>query len=87
MAGNRINGLLAISANFEPQIAAPFDGRAICPTQADLLLAASWTANDSVIYAYVGMTVTVAEDSTPAKNGVYVLQDADYTVLSNWLFV
>ena len=87
MAGNRTNGLLAVPANFEPEISAPFDGRAACPSQADLLLTISWTATNGNVYAYVGMTVTVAEDATPANNGIYILQDLDYTLLSNWQFL
>ena len=88
MAGNRTNGILGISANFEPQVAGAFDARAVVPTQADLLLAATWQANDGGTYIYVGMTVTVAEDPTPANNGVYILLNvAGYTSISNWKFV
>ena len=88
MAGNRTNGILGISANFEPQVAGAFDARAVVPTQADLLLATTWEANDGGTYIYVGMTVTVAEDSTPANNGVYILLNvAGYTNINNWKFV
>ena len=88
MAGNRTNGILGISANFEPQVAGAFDARSVVPTQADLLLAATWQANDGGTYIYVGMTVTVAQDPTPANNGVYILLNvAGYTSISNWKFV
>ena len=88
MAGNRNNGTLGISANFEPQVSAPFDARAIVPTQADLLVAATWVANDGNTWIYVGMTVTVASDPTPANNGVYILLNvAGFALLSNWQFV
>ena len=88
MGGNRANGILGISANFEPQVAGAFDARAVVPTQADLLLASTWEANDGGTYIYVGMTVTVAEDPTPANNGVYILLNvAGYTSISNWKFV
>ena len=67
----RQKGTLGISANFEPQIAAPFDARAMVPTKADLIIQSNWTALDGSYYGYNGMTVTVAEDSTVANNGIY----------------
>jgi len=88
MAGNRPNGGIGFSNNFEPQVGAPLDARAVVPSKADLTLAATWTANDGGIYVYDGLTVTVWNDTTPADNGVYVLQDAlNYQQISNWLFV
>jgi len=88
MAGNRTNGLFNFAGNFEPQISSPLDARAIVPTQADLLLASTWVANDGGSYIYVGMTVTVAEDTTPANNGVYILLSiAGYQDINNWKFV
>ena len=88
MAGNRTNGLFNFSGNFEPQISSPLDARAIVPTQADLLLADTWVANDGGSYIYVGMTVAVAEDTTPANNGVYILLSiAGYQDINNWKFV
>ena len=84
----RDKGSLGISANFEPQIAAPFDARANVPTKADLIVASNWTANDGNTYAYNGMTVTVAEDTTASNNGIYVLTDAaNITNTASWLFV
>ena len=88
MAGNRTNGILGISANFEPQIAGAFDARAVVKTQADLFLPATWTANDGGIYIYKGMTVAVVEDPTAALNGIYILEDQNgFGLLSNWLFL
>jgi hypothetical protein len=88
MAGNRTNGILGISANFEPQIAGAFDARAVVKTQADLFLPATWTANDGGIYIYKGMTVAVVEDPTAALNGIYLLEDENgFGLLSNWLFL
>ena len=81
---SRTNGLLPISANFEPQVAGPFDARMICDTKADLLLATTWEANDGGHYAYVGMLVTVYGDTTPANNGVYRLAALPYTSAGNW---
>ena len=88
MGGNRNNGTLGISANFEPNVSAPFDARANVLTQADLLVAATWVANDGNTWIYVGMTVTVASDPTPANNGVYILLNvAGFATLSNWKYV
>ena len=88
MAGNRTNGILGISANFEPQIAGAFDARAVVKTQADLFLSATWTANDGGIYIYKGMTVAVVEDPTAALNGIYVLEDENgFGLIGNWLFL
>lgn len=88
MAGNRTNGLFNFAGNFEPQISSPLDARTTVPAQADLLLAATWVANDGGTYTYVGMTVTVAEDSTSANNGVYILLDPTaITNLASWKFV
>jgi len=81
---SRTKGALSISAAFEPQAAMPFDARAVTQTRADLLLTATWQANDGNPYAYVGMLVSVIADPTPENNGVYRLKAADYTLLSNW---
>ena len=84
----RTSGSLGVSFNFEPQIAGPFDARAIVPTKADLTGSGNWTALDGSDYVYNGMTVTVAEDSTTSNNGIYVLTDAtNVTDINNWLFV
>lgn len=88
MAGNRPNGLLSISANFEPQIAAPFDARQYVPSKVDLISENTWLANDNNLYIYVGMMVSVSQDADPTLNGVYVLLDVpNYTNFNSWLFV
>ena len=88
MAGNRPNGGIGFSNNFEPQIGAPFDARAYAPSKADLYLAATWTANDGGIYVYNGMTVTVWDDAVVADRGIYVLEDAiNYATPASWRFV
>ena len=84
----RIQGQFVLAGNFEPEAAAAFDARANIPTKADLIVASNWDAQDGNSYVYNGMTVTVAEDSTTANNGIYVLTDAtDVTDINNWLFV
>jgi len=83
----RTSGSLGISTNFEPQIAAPFDARANVPTKADLTGSGNWIALDGISYAYKGMTVTVAEDSTTSNNGIYILTGSDVTNIDDWLFI
>ena len=82
MARNK--GTLPISANFEPQIAGPFDARNKVDTFDDLLLDDTWRAKDNSIYAYRGMIVAVANDPDPTKNGAYILLNGDYTQSSSW---
>lgn len=79
----RSKGLLGISANFEPQIAAALDARDSVPTKAELYLTATWTANDGGIYTYVSMKTVVWNDGT--NNGMYILTGADYTNPVNWI--
>jgi hypothetical protein len=81
----RTKGTLALSANFEPQIAAPLDARHVCSTMAELVLPATWTAKDGTVYAYQGMITSVWNDG--ANNGVYQLNGTDYTVSENWVKV
>ena len=88
MGGNRNNGVFGISGNFEPQVAGAFDARTVVPTKADLTIAATWVANDGGTYIFNGMYVAVAEDPTPANNGMYILLDsANVTNIGSWLFV
>ena len=81
---SREKGVAPFSANFEAQKAAPIDARMIVDTKADLLLLATWTANDSGVYVYKGMIVAVHSDATEDNNGVYRLLDTDYTQESSW---
>jgi hypothetical protein len=84
----RQQGTLSLSANFELNNSAPLDARALVPTKNDLYITTNWIALDGNVYTYNGMTVTVAEDLTPANNGIYVLLDSsDITDPANWLFV
>ena len=78
-------GYASIEAGFGNSL----DARANVPTKADLIVAANWVNPfDGGTYIYNGMTVTVAEDSTPANNGIYVLtNENDVTNTASWLFV
>ncbi len=82
---SRTKGLLALSGNFEPQIAAPFDARHIVGLASDLTLPTTWQAKDNTVYTYIGMRVTVTNDPSPANNGVYWLIADDYTQNANWV--
>jgi hypothetical protein len=80
----RYKGTFAVSANYEPLIAAPFDARQLVETKADLINPAIWQRADGSIWTYTGMIVSVAADSDPANNGIYVLINEDFTKVSNW---
>lgn len=79
----RDKGILGLSVNFEPQVAAPLDARRKVALKADLLLTATWTANDGGVYAHDGMYTVVFGD-TPANNGMWILSGTDYTDIGNW---
>lgn len=82
----REHGVIGISGAFEPQTAMPLDARMIIPTKAELILDATWAANDSNKYAYKGMLVSVHGDAE-ANNGIYQLKELPYSTASNWLKV
>lgn len=84
---SREKGVIGISGAFEAQSAMPLDARMIVSEKADLILPATWTANDGSIYAYLGMVVSVHSDITPDNNGLYRLAAMPYTVESNWKFI
>jgi hypothetical protein len=81
---SRTKGLLPISGNFEPQTAAPLDGRLVVQSKASLTSSATWQALDGLIYVYSGIIVSVVNDSTPSNNGAYHLSGTDYTNIANW---
>ena len=80
----REKGVASYSGNFEVQKAAPLDARQNVPTVAELILAATWTANDGIVYAYKGMFTVVNSDTTPANNGLWWLTASPYTTAENW---
>lgn len=80
----RYKGIFKASANYEPQIAAPFDARSLVETKSDLILDSTWRQSDGGIWTYVGMIVSVAKDIDPNNNGVYILIADDFTLASNW---
>lgn len=78
-------GTIKTSANYDVQIQAPLDGRAVRPTKADLINKESWSYDGSTIYAYEGMQVFVEDEKK-----TYYLKDisritaADY---SGWVLM
>lgn len=81
---SRYKGTFAISANYEPLIAAPFDARQLVECKADLTSTKTWARADGSVWTYAGMMVAVAQDTNPENNGIYVLIAEDYTLQSNW---
>lgn len=82
----RSKGLSSFSANFEPQIAAPLDARIKVDTTSDLINPSIWQANDGGTYLYKGMVVSVCNDPTPTKNGLYFLaDDINFTNPASWV--
>ena len=71
----RIPGTFDFSANLEVLKQGPLDARLTVEAQSELT---------GLPFSYKGMVVAVTDDATPANNGVYVLDDADGTVLGNW---
>lgn len=80
----RYNGVYKAAANYEPQIAAPFDARELVETKADLTSEKTWKQRNGDIWTYVGMVVSVASDVNPANNGRYQLMAADWSNAANW---
>ena len=76
-------GLLPLAGNFDRRIAAPMDDMRVA-TKADLILPATWTAGDGVVYTWKGMVAVVYADPTEKNNGIYRLKAADYTQEGNW---
>ena len=80
----RTKGLLNISANWEVQVAEPFDARGLVSTIADLTDPETFKANDGNVYVYKFMDVKVKDDPTPENNGWYLLRALPHTDIANW---
>lgn len=78
MAVNK--GDIRTSANYDVQIQAPLDARAVRPTKADLINKESWSYDGSTIYAYEGMQVFVEDEKkTYFLKDISRLTAADYS--------
>jgi hypothetical protein len=71
----RNQGTFDFSANLEVLKQGPLDARLTVEEKTELT---------GLPFSYIGMVVAVTSDSTPANNGVYVLEDTDGTVIGNW---
>jgi hypothetical protein len=81
---SRQKGLFPISGNFETRLAAPLDTRLVANTVSNLTDVNYWKSDDNNVYLYKGIAVSVWND-TSTNNGIYVLTNDNYQVLSNWL--
>lgn len=82
----REKGTFINPANYEPQIAAPFDARSLVSTRADLSKSGTWRQTDGSIWLYSGIIVAVWKDPVIDNNGLYFLKDAaNFTVAENWI--
>lgn len=78
MAVNK--GDIRTSANYDVQIQAPLDARAVRPTKADLINKESWSYDGSTIYAYEGMQVFVEDEKkTYFLKDISKLTESDYS--------
>lgn len=80
----RLKGIFKASANYEPQVAAPFDARMLVEAKSELTTAATWQQTNGSVWTYVGMIVSVSADIEPSNNGVYILINEDWTLESSW---
>ena len=80
----RDRGLIDFSGNYEPQMAAPLDGRVRVALKQYLYLPETWASNDGSDYTYKGMAVAVYGD-TSSNNGMYILVKDDYTLPDAWI--
>jgi hypothetical protein len=69
-------GTFNFPANFEVNKLGPLDARSVTPLKSEL-------TDSSLPFAYVGMLVSVTEDSS-SNNGLYMLSAADDTQVSSW---
>ncbi len=85
MARNK--GNLNFSGNFEIKSTAPIDARTIVPTVLELTESSTWIDEDSKIWLYDGLVVSVLEN-----HGLYMLKNYDpvsnpsaYSDADNWI--
>ena len=82
----RDKGIFNLSANYEPQIAAPLDARTVVDTKQDLIVSTTWLSAGSLTpYLFNGLLVCVVNDSVDENNGIYMLINADsYNKIDSW---
>lgn len=83
---SRDRGTFPISANFEPKVKGPFDGRIKVGYKSDLIDPSTWVDSDDNVWVYDGMIVSVTVDTSIENRGLYYLKDEDqYTDINQWL--
>ena len=81
----RDKGTFNFSANFEVLNKAPLDARQVVGSYADLINPSTWRDSNSLIWLFNGAIVSVANDVSTTRNGIYFLKDANnYTDYLNW---
>ena len=81
----RYKGIFKAAANYEPQIAAPFDARMLVDAKADLTDRSIWQQSNGDVWVYSGMIVAVANDENSENNGIYMLlNSARFEEESSW---
>jgi hypothetical protein len=79
----RTKGTFNFSANFEGNLRAPIDAKQLVSMYSDLVDPSTWF-NEGNDWTYVGMIVSVSSDPSTEYNGIYVLNDSDYTTYDSW---
>jgi len=86
MARNK--GTFNFAANFEVLNKAPLDARLVVDTKANLITPSIWEDDDTNVWIYKGITVSVVNDPSTVNNGLYFLtDDTTYTSYSSWVKV
>src|ERR1035437_1241158 len=80
---SRNKGTFNISANFEPLVKAPFDARTKVNLYSDLIDPSAWTDSNGNVWLYDGATVSVSNDASISKNGLYFLANSSSYINQN----
>lgn len=82
---SRNKGTFNFAANFEVLKKAPLDARLVVNLKDDLINPSTWIDADSNAWLYNGLVVSVAADTSDNKGLYFLLNEADYTDINNWL--
>lgn len=81
----RNKGTFNFASNFEVLTKAPLDARLVVDTKANLIDPNIWEDDDTNIWLYKGITVSVVADPSINNNGLYFLEnDASYQSYNGW---
>lgn len=79
----REKGQATFSGSFESLFSGPIDARTLVGLKSDLIDSTTWTTPDTNTYAYIGMIVSVWND-TEENNGIYRLKALPFTAYDSW---